>query len=144
MKSHSILLVSPRAYFREELRDLLLASGHRVRTVEDGLEALEVIRHNDLDLIVTDLDLPRMDGIELVANARDLRRRVRIVMFSTACPREREQMLRKMGVQWVGHPKTPQQAMQGIGQVLNPSSQGRSMAPIDISSRSKLEDAQRG
>ena len=118
-KHHTILIASQRAHFREDLRDILVSDGHTVQTAIDGLQALDIIRYSHLDLLVTDLVLPRMDGIELVANAKDLQRHVRIVVFSLACPREREEMLRKMGVQRVERPETAWQAKQWIDQVLN-------------------------
>ena len=126
MKGHSILIASQRSHFREDLRDILVSDGHTVQTAIDGLEALDIIRYNCPHLIVTDLVLPRMDGIELVANAKDLQKHVRIIVFSLACPREREEMLRKMGVQRVEHPETPEQAKQLIEQVLREASIGYS------------------
>lgn len=119
MRDHSVLIASQRAHFRERLRDILRSKGHTVQTAADGLEALDVLRHNGFDLIVTDLDLPRMDGIELVANAKDIQRHVRIVVFHGACPKEREELLRRMGVEWVGHPETPELASRWVCRILN-------------------------
>ena len=124
MKGHNILIVSPRTHFREHLRNILISEGYTVRTAIDALEALDIIRYSGLDLIVTDLVLPRMDGIELVANAKDLQQHVRTVVFFPDCPKEREEMLRKMGVQWVGHPETPEQAKQWIKQALKDGAHG--------------------
>ena len=56
------------------LREALarLGEGYDIVTAEDGLLALDKVRHLSVDLIVTDLKLPGMDGIELTRAARDL------------------------------------------------------------------------
>lgn len=46
--------------------------GHRVRVADDGLQALEVLREDDFDLLITDIVMPGLDGIELALQvARD-------------------------------------------------------------------------
>lgn len=46
--------------------------GHRVRVADDGLQALEVLRGDDFDLLITDIVMPGLDGIELALQvARD-------------------------------------------------------------------------
>jgi CheY-like chemotaxis protein len=54
-------------------RVLLLPYGHRVEMVEDGEKALALFEHSKYELIIVDLALPGMDGLEL---ARRIRERV--------------------------------------------------------------------
>jgi two-component system chemotaxis sensor kinase CheA len=51
-------------------RGILLAAGYDTQIAHDGLEALEVLRQTDWDLVISDVDMPRMDGFELTACVR--------------------------------------------------------------------------
>ena len=77
----SVLIVSERKNFRHSLERLLLLDAYMVQGTKDPLYALDVIRYRQLDLIATDIVLSNMDGIELIANARDLQENVQIIAF---------------------------------------------------------------
>jgi CheY-like chemotaxis protein len=119
MKGHCILLVSQRTYFREALGEVLASDGHTVEMASDPTKALEHIRHGYFDLIVTDLTLPDMDGIELVANMQDLQPGIRSVLLVSSFPKERRERLRRMGFLEVLSPQNAAQAQQWIQQVLH-------------------------
>ncbi len=61
-----ILVVDDSITSRSLERSILEAHGYRVRVAVDGLEALEMLRIEKADLIVTDIQMPRMDGFALV------------------------------------------------------------------------------
>lgn len=65
-----ILLVEDNAANLELARFLLEAGGHTVLAAEDGAEALRVASAEQPELIVTDLQMPVMDGYELLAQIR--------------------------------------------------------------------------
>lgn len=65
-----ILLVEDNAANLELARFLLEAGGHTVLSAEDGAEALRVAGAERPDLIVTDLQMPVMDGYELLRHIR--------------------------------------------------------------------------
>ena len=50
----------------------LTSAGYLVRVAEDGQAALDLYRANSFDLILTDIEMPGMDGYELMANIRRL------------------------------------------------------------------------
>ena len=52
---------------REMERKLLLARGFDVDVAIDGIDGWNVVRSGEYDLVITDVDMPRMDGIELVS-----------------------------------------------------------------------------
>jgi CheY-like chemotaxis protein len=53
------------------LRHLLEAAGYHVSLARDGVEAWEIINHQGIDLLVTDHDMPRLTGCDLIARVRD-------------------------------------------------------------------------
>jgi two-component system chemotaxis sensor kinase CheA len=61
-----ILVVDDSITSRSLERSILEAHGYRVRAAVDGLEALEMLRVEKADLIITDIQMPRMDGFALV------------------------------------------------------------------------------
>ncbi len=65
-----ILAVDDSLTVRELERKLLQSQGYIVETAVDGMDAWNTIRHGHYDLLVTDVDMPRMDGIELVTLIR--------------------------------------------------------------------------
>ena len=94
----SVLIVSERKNFRHSLGRLLLLDGHMVQGTKGPLYALDVVRHRQLDLVATDIVLSNIDGIELIANARDLQENVQIVAFSDGCGQRERRALQKMDV----------------------------------------------
>jgi len=65
-----ILVVDDSITVREVERKMLLNKGYDVQTAVDGLDGWNTLRSEDFDLVVTDIDMPRMDGIEFVRHMR--------------------------------------------------------------------------
>jgi len=61
-----ILLVDDEENARIALSRLLAREGYTVNTVANGFEALNHLREHDVNLIVTDINMPEMDGIEFL------------------------------------------------------------------------------
>jgi two-component system sensor histidine kinase and response regulator WspE len=61
-----ILAVDDSLTVRELERKLLQGRGYHVETAVDGMDAWNAVRSGHYDLVVTDVDMPRMDGIELL------------------------------------------------------------------------------
>lgn len=66
-KIKRILVVDDSLTVREMERKLLQGRGYLVDIAIDGIDGWNVVRSGDYDLVITDVDMPRMDGIELVA-----------------------------------------------------------------------------
>jgi len=66
-RTKRILVVDDSLTVREMERKLLHARGYQVDIAIDGIDGWNVVRSGDYDLVITDVDMPRMDGIELVA-----------------------------------------------------------------------------
>lgn len=67
----SILVVDDSKTIRDILAYLLKLNNFRVDTANDGLEALEMIFSNKYDLVITDINMPRMDGYRLIESVRE-------------------------------------------------------------------------
>ena len=67
-----ILVIEDYGDSREMLKLLIAGEGYEVLTAASGEEALELIRQRNIDLILTDLGLPGMDGITLVRHMRGM------------------------------------------------------------------------
>ena len=65
------LVVDDSITARKHLSKLLKANGYSVVEAGDGLEAIEVLHRSSFDLVVTDLDMPRLGGLELLADIRN-------------------------------------------------------------------------
>ncbi|MEW2275355.1 SpoIIE family protein phosphatase [Streptomyces sp. SID685] len=68
--SARVLVADDNADMRDYLTRILTAAGYEVDAVTDGAEALEAARRRTPDLVVSDVMMPRLDGLELVARLR--------------------------------------------------------------------------
>ena len=66
----SILCVDDNRGIRELLQVIVAGLGHNSVTAMDGIEALGRLKDNTFDIVITDLKMPRMDGIELIKKIR--------------------------------------------------------------------------
>jgi CheY-like chemotaxis protein len=62
-----ILLIDDTTEFRDEIKDILLMEGYKVSTASNGYNGIEAAIDFLPDLIVTDLDMPEMDGYGLIS-----------------------------------------------------------------------------
>jgi DNA-binding NtrC family response regulator len=69
--SPRILLVDDEELNREYMSELLEEKGYRVETAVDGFDALAKLRDSSFDLLVTDLNMPRLDGLGLLRKVRE-------------------------------------------------------------------------
>ena len=67
-----ILAVDDSASMRQMVGFTLKNAGYDVTEAKDGQEALEVAKNKEFDVIISDVNMPNMDGIELVKNLRTL------------------------------------------------------------------------
>jgi two-component system chemotaxis sensor kinase CheA len=69
----SVLIAEDSITARTLLRNILETAGYQVRTAVDGIDALTRLRTEHVDLVVSDVDMPRMNGFELTAKIRSER-----------------------------------------------------------------------
>jgi two-component system chemotaxis sensor kinase CheA len=69
-KRHSILVVEDSITARTLLKNILEAAGYRITTAVDGVNAVTALKTEEFDLVVSDVDMPRMNGFDLTARIR--------------------------------------------------------------------------
>ncbi|HEY3997927.1 MAG TPA: response regulator, partial [Candidatus Xenobia bacterium] len=70
VRRRRVLVVDDSVTVREVERKLLERHGYEVQVAFDGIEGWNALRHASFDLVVTDIDMPRMDGFQLLSRIR--------------------------------------------------------------------------
>ena len=63
---HKVLIVDDELNMRLVLAAMLKKEGYAITSAADGREALQILKANKMDVVVTDLKMPRLDGMELL------------------------------------------------------------------------------
>lgn len=98
--SKSVLVVDDCGTTRRLLSFLLKGKGYGTIHAANGIEALEKLAVADVDIVITDLNMPRMDGMELIKAIRaDDRYKIKpIIMISTESAEVDKKMAKEVGV----------------------------------------------
>ncbi|HEX5692012.1 MAG TPA: response regulator transcription factor [Roseiflexaceae bacterium] len=77
-----ILLVDDEASIRLTLSALLQRSGYQVTAAENGEQALQLLEQHEFDLLLTDLKMPGVDGMHVVAGARQRQPEIAVIVLT--------------------------------------------------------------
>ena len=77
-----ILIVDDERSIRNTLKDILEVESYQVDVVESGIEALELIKENNYDVVFSDIKMPQMDGVELLQKIKVNNPETPIIMIS--------------------------------------------------------------
>lgn len=116
-----ILAVDDSASMRQMVNFTLKSAGYQVVQAADGVEALEYARGNSVDLVLTDVNMPRMDGITLVRELRGLPtyRYTPMLVLTTESSQEKKMQGKQAGATgWIVKPFNPEQLLATIARVL--------------------------
>ena len=80
--SPKLIIVDDEAVIREGIRRILSAEGYHVETSAGGRTAIEKIQEQDFDVVITDLKMPGMDGIEVLKTIKILQPEVPVIMIT--------------------------------------------------------------
>jgi CheY-like chemotaxis protein len=69
-----ILLVDDNDDYLNLVKEVLDQNGYTIHVAHDGMEGCEVLAKSDIDLIISDIRMPRLDGLKLHAFAREIER----------------------------------------------------------------------
>jgi len=117
----SILTVDDSASMRQMVTYTLKTAGHDVTEAKDGVEALEKARLSRFNLIITDVNMPNMDGITLTKELRamDSYKYTPILTLTTESGTNKKQEGKAAGATgWIIKPFNPEQLLTTIKKVL--------------------------
>ncbi len=118
--STTVLTVDDSRAMRDMLRHSLLAAGFRVLQAEDGLHGLEILETERPDVIVTDINMPRMDGFGFIEAVRrdETRRSMPVLVLTTEVDIEKKNRARTAGATgWIVKPFDPIKLVEAIRRV---------------------------
>ncbi len=128
----AILAVDDSASLRQMVAFTLRSSGYEVLEAADGIEALDALRAHAVDLVLTDQNMPGMDGIELVRQIRagSRQRDVPVLLLTTETSDEIKHAGRAAGATgWLVKPFDPRRLVEVVRRVLPRSEPGEPGAP---------------
>jgi CheY-like chemotaxis protein/anti-sigma regulatory factor (Ser/Thr protein kinase) len=115
-----ILVVDDDRTTRHVLSNVLTTAGFAVTAAKDGVAALAAVRKQPVDLLLTDVWMPRMNGLELLERLRDLSTRPRvIVMTSDDTPETLLETVRRQAFTYLKKPIASVDLLQAVRDVLD-------------------------
>lgn len=118
--SKTVLTVDDSRTMRDMLMLALSNAGYRVVQAEDGLHGLEVLQTAMPDIIITDINMPRMDGFGFIEGVRgDSRHRaIPILVLTTESDATKKDKARRAGATgWIVKPFDPVKLVEAIRRV---------------------------
>jgi two-component system chemotaxis response regulator CheY len=116
-----ILAVDDSPSMRQLVRGTLAGAGYELAQRADGIEALEYAKEHGADLVLTDFNMPRMDGIALARELRTLPeyKGIPILLLTTETNPELKKQAREVGITgWIVKPFSPADLLASIKRAL--------------------------
>ncbi|BCS54388.1 sigma-54 dependent transcriptional regulator [Geobacter sp. SVR] len=119
MERISILVVDDEAVIREGLKRILDSGRFAVEACQSGQRAIELLQEHEFDLIVTDLKMPGMNGIEVLTAVKTLQPDVPVIMITGYASVDTAVEAMKCGaVDYITKPFTPEQFLEKLERAL--------------------------
>lgn len=119
--AHKVLIVDDSPTMRRMLRAALASGGFDVVEGADGSEGLARLREQPVDLVITDVNMPVMDGLRFLQELRaePAHRAIPVLVLTTEAQRETKELGRRLGATgWMVKPFAPEALLQTVGKVL--------------------------
>ena len=81
-KLKKIMVVDDEAGIRALLSDALIQEGYSVTLAKDGRDSLKQLRERSFDLLITDINMPHLDGLELIRMMKKKGRKEKVILIS--------------------------------------------------------------
>jgi two-component system, chemotaxis family, chemotaxis protein CheY len=117
----TIMAIDDSASLRQMVSVVLRGGGYQVIESVDGLDALSKLKGQPLDLFLTDVNMPKMDGFELTRKIRAMPayKFVPIVLLTTESTPEKKQQGKAAGATaWIVKPFNPDQLLAVVKKVI--------------------------
>jgi len=136
-KSVKILVVDDETIVRESLKDWLTHAGYHVFTAEDGLQALEILDKERMEILVSDLVMPNMDGMTLMKKAKEILPDIQVIIITAyASVPTAIKAIKEGAYDYIEKPICPER----VESVLDRLIDLKGLIEENISLRQKLED----
>lgn len=80
--TNRILVVDDETDMRNGLQKVLSRKGYSVDTAEDGLRAVEKMKQSSFQVVIADLKMPRMNGIDVLRKAKDINQAIAVIIIT--------------------------------------------------------------
>lgn len=130
-----VIVVDDSISVRKFVGRMLEKAGYRVLLASDGLEAAEMVTQSGAHLIITDLEMPRMNGYELMSHLRqnpETRRIPTMVVTSRAGAKHRERALKEGAVAFLTKPVQEEQLLAAVASILGVDKTGQRRRPVPV------------
>ena len=120
----TILAVDDSPSVRQMVRATLESAGYGVVEAADGRQALDFARTRNVDLVISDVNMPHMDGITLVSELRALPgyRLTPLLLLTTESSQEKKMAGKRAGATgWNVKPFTPSHLLSTLGRLISPA-----------------------
>lgn len=121
MPNKTILIVDDSASLRQVVKIALTGAGYAVVEACDGQDALKKTNGTKFHLIITDINMPNMDGLEFLAAVKQLAayRFTPVIMLTTESAADKKQMGREGGAKaWIVKPFQPEQLLAAVAKLV--------------------------
>ena len=122
-----VMVVDDSITVRKVTTRLLERNGFKVLTAKDGVDAVGQLQHNIPDMMLLDIEMPRMDGFELATHMRndEILRHVPIIMITSRTGDKHRQRAQQIGVNnYLGKPYQENDLLDSIHRIIDVSSAG--------------------
>ena len=116
----TVLTIDDSRTMREMLNLALAQAGYRVIQAVDGLEGLEVLAAEGADVVITDINMPRLDGFGVIEGVRANpdHRATPILVLTTESDATKKERARKAGATgWIVKPFNPEKLIDAVRRV---------------------------
>jgi two-component system capsular synthesis sensor histidine kinase RcsC len=103
-RSHRVLIIDDRAGIREVFRDFLDLLGYAADAAVDGTEGLEMLERGDYGLVLTDLKMPGINGIDVATSVRRSRPETAVIVVSGSAVPDEVEFIRRLGFAYLQKP----------------------------------------
>ncbi len=113
------LAVDDSATMRNLVKIALEAEGFTVDTAGNGQEALELAKKNSYDIVISDINMPVMDGLQFLKEFREINKRTPVLMLTTETEARKKEEAKRLGATgWIVKPFKPEDLVKVVKRVV--------------------------
>ena len=119
-----ILVIDDSETIRQQVKHALAATGYEIIEAVDGVDGLEKLRAvTDLDLALCDVNMPRMNGLDMIAEVQRTGPKIPILMLTTEGQPSLIRRAREAGAKgWIVKPFKPELLVAAVTKLIDPPS----------------------